>query len=154
MKAVSLHQPWASLIALGYKTCETRSWRFPMHMAQEDNLIAIHATGRVPHQFRMLMHDDPFRYPMQRHGYNHWTELPVGAILAVAVVANCRRTEEMDVSDQERAFGDWTPGRYAWILRDVRALPNPIPSTGHHKLWSMAPSVEKAIWDQVPRYVF
>jgi hypothetical protein len=27
MKALSLHQPWASLIALGVKRIETRSWR-------------------------------------------------------------------------------------------------------------------------------
>ena len=27
MKAISLHQPWASAVAIGIKTHETRSWR-------------------------------------------------------------------------------------------------------------------------------
>ena len=27
LKAISLHEPWASLIASGHKTLETRSWR-------------------------------------------------------------------------------------------------------------------------------
>lgn len=26
IKAITLHQPWATLIALGFKTFETRSW--------------------------------------------------------------------------------------------------------------------------------
>ena len=30
-------------------------------------------------------------------------------------------------TDQERAFGDYGPGRFAWLLADIRALPEPIP---------------------------
>ena len=29
MKAITLHQPWASLVAVGAKTVETRSWKPP-----------------------------------------------------------------------------------------------------------------------------
>lgn len=43
MKALTLHQPWASLIALGYKTIETRSWA-----TSHRGPLAIHAGTRRP----------------------------------------------------------------------------------------------------------
>ena len=39
--AITLHQPWASLIALGLKTVETRSWPAPARLVAQR--IAIHA---------------------------------------------------------------------------------------------------------------
>ncbi|WP_222427945.1 hypothetical protein [Sporomusa sp. KB1] len=37
-------------------------------------------------------------------------------------------------SEQEIAFGDWTPGRYAWILDNVRLI-EPVPAKGRQRLW-------------------
>ena len=37
MKALTLHQPWASLIAHGVKTIETRSWAPPRSLARAEN---------------------------------------------------------------------------------------------------------------------
>ena len=45
MKALTLHQPWASLIADGRKTIETRSWAPPRTLIGER--IAIHASLKV-----------------------------------------------------------------------------------------------------------
>jgi hypothetical protein len=39
------------------------------------------------------------------------------------------------LSPSEKAFGDYTPGRYAWLLADVRRLPEPIPARGALGLW-------------------
>ena len=44
MKALTLHQPWASLIAEGPKTVETRSWSAPAWVIGQR--IAIHAGKR------------------------------------------------------------------------------------------------------------
>ena len=38
-------------------------------------------------------------------------------------------------SDRERSFGDWTPGRYAWELVNVKPLPTPIEVKGRQGLW-------------------
>ena len=46
LKAISLHEPWASLIASGHKTLETRSWRPPKLLV--GCTIAIHAAKRRP----------------------------------------------------------------------------------------------------------
>jgi hypothetical protein len=43
MKALSLHQPWASLIGLGVKTIETRSWS-----TKYRGPLAVHASLRRP----------------------------------------------------------------------------------------------------------
>jgi hypothetical protein len=40
------------------------------------------------------------------------------------------------LTDQERAFGDYTPGRFAWLLANVKALPEPIPAKGALGLWN------------------
>lgn len=72
-------------------------------------------------------------------------QVPLGAIVAVAQMVDCVPTEEFVVptpgrmmgspvredgrliGPQEAAFGDYTPGRYAWVLRDVRPMARPIP---------------------------
>ena len=46
VKAISLHQPWASLIAEGIKTIETRNWAPPKALIGQR--IAIHAAKRKP----------------------------------------------------------------------------------------------------------
>ena len=46
--AITLHQPWASLIALGIKTVETRSWPAPTRLVGQR--IAVHAGKRLVRQ--------------------------------------------------------------------------------------------------------
>lgn len=46
IKVLSLHQPYASLIASGLKTIETRSWSAPASLIGKR--IAIHAAGKRP----------------------------------------------------------------------------------------------------------
>lgn len=46
MKALTLHQPWASLIAVGAKKIETRDWRPPVTI-RPGTRFAIHAGKQV-----------------------------------------------------------------------------------------------------------
>lgn len=50
MKAITLWQPWATLIAIGAKTIETRSW--PAPPALYGQRIAIHAASKLPRYHR------------------------------------------------------------------------------------------------------
>lgn len=70
MKALSLRQPWASLIADGRKTIETRTWR-----TRYRGPLAIHASLR------------------------HYADLPRGGIIAVAWLCGCRPMEAADEED-------------------------------------------------------
>jgi len=141
MKAITLWQPWASLVALGYKTYETRSW-----LTRYRGWLAIHAAGRPcdPHVF--------YQYPFQRVfllpevGIAHPSDLPLGAILAIVDLTGVTPGEELappgrtpTVGWLQLAFGDFTPGRFAWLLKDRRPLDVPIPARGKQGLWDWTP---------------
>lgn len=165
MKTLTLTQPWASLVALGAKRIETRSW-----MTSYRGPLAIHAAkGLRPvggiHGLIDVCAEEPFRSALATAGI--WKggvrkdRLPLGAIVAVCQLVGCYPTARTDGSDGSRpaycthagrqhgdrrlvivegdelAFGDYSPGRYAWLLADVRALPTPIPCAGALGLWDV-----------------
>ena len=47
------------------------------------------------------------------------------------------------------AFGNYAPGRYAFKLEQIRALPEPIPFRGSQGLWNVPEDVQAAIWGQL-----
>jgi activating signal cointegrator 1 len=143
-KVLTLTQPWATLVALGAKKIETRSWATSYR-----GPLAIHAAkglGSGGEQGLMeLCRTEPFRSVLLDAGYLGTPVLPRGAIVAVCELIGCvptigtgpKGTDWInDLSDQERAFGDYTPGRYALPLDNVRALPEPIPARGALGLWT------------------
>lgn len=124
MRTISLWQPWAELIRRGLKEFETRSW--PCEKFGE---VAIHAakkkfvSGQYSQELRtqMLMDEvDPY-----------W--LQYGVVLCVADIVACVPTEsgKQHVSQRELTYGDWSEGRFAWRIENVRPLPKPIPLVGH-----------------------
>lgn len=133
MKAISLWQPWASAVALGLKQIETRHWWTPYR-----GPLAIHAAQHgakkgycEQREFYTWQACEPLRKP-----YPTFDDLPFGAVLATCRLVECLRTIDVDcLSDQERAFGDYTPGRYAWVFQDIKALPAPVPFRGAQSLF-------------------
>jgi hypothetical protein len=128
MKALTLTQPWASLVAYGAKRIETRSWSTSYR-----GTLAIHAAKGFP------------KAAMRVHGHILWEDepaYPLGVVLATCRLADCLRVERSvfglspnALSEQEKAFGDYTPGRWAWILAQVQPLATPIPAKGALGLW-------------------
>lgn len=153
MRCITLTQPWATLVAIGAKRIETRSWRTDYR-----GPLAIHAAKGAstigwPQINHICRHTEPFKsvLNLDRHPAD---ALPLGAIVAVCELEGCYPTtqddggnvayllanrhgarELMPVWGNERAFGDYSPGRFAWVLRNVRALPEPIPVKGALGLW-------------------
>lgn len=157
MKCISLWQPWATLIALGEKTIETRSsstdYRGPLaiHAAKKWGLGMLALTRSEPLiAHRLRYHGISFDTP----GLNYATlqpPIPFAAVVAVADLVGCERTENLDsrlwiigrqVSIKERAFGDYTPGRWAWILDNIRKVDPPIYCRGARGLFRLPPDVE------------
>ena len=89
MKALTLTQPWASLIALGHKHVETRSWTTYQHYG---GVIAIHAAKGFPRYAREFFAEERLagRVPPL---------IPFSAIVAVARLADCCRTEQVGITD-------------------------------------------------------
>ncbi len=71
MKAISIHQPWASLIAFGEKRFETRSWH-PQYRGR----ILIHASKTFNHAEQDLCHKEPFISVLKPHGIEFVNQLP------------------------------------------------------------------------------
>ncbi len=140
MKAITIQQPWASLIACGAKRFETRAWK-----ARHSGPLAIHA-GRRPKRAGMTA----IAWYLAQTSYQNalhelatdgflvqpW-DLPFGAIIAVVNMDACYPAECLTLEDvlKERAFGDFTPGRYAWRLDEVKPLKCPVACLGKQGLW-------------------
>lgn len=151
MKAISLTQPWATLVAIGAKRLETRSWQTP-HRGP----IAIHAAKNIPADIRrILLTDAAFRRHVDEafapHGLTLKT-IPYGAIVAIAKLTTCVQAPaaiQPKPGTPEYAFGDYTRGRWIWVLEDIRPFMEAIPATGALGVWDwMSPAeLEEAAQD-------
>ena len=163
MKALTIWQPWASLIAGGAKQYETRSWA-----TQYRGPIAIHAAARYIRKWDLPADLAKVAdVEMEAGRCPKWGAMPFGSVIATAELVSAWRIAynvKMDVeearkypiigermaedkhetvsydyfvpSKKEAALGDWTPGRYAWKLANVKILQSPIPVKGKQGLWN------------------
>jgi len=140
MKAITIWQPWASLIAYGKKTIETRSWPAPTWLIGQR--IAIHAAVKWDQNIESMCLREPCYSDLLASGLEDIDireYLPLGAVIATAVLAESRSTDEgdwiYDLSDNEELYGDYGMGRHGWFLRDVERLEKPIPAKGMQGIW-------------------
>ncbi len=142
MKAITILQPWATLIANGAKHIETRSWA-----TKYRGPLAIHAGLKKP-DFA-LCQSHPFWPDLMgflegdKKTGKMWYEFPLGSVIAVADLIDCQEMTMDKIvvwrdvyGKDEIAFGDFQPGRYAWILDNVRKIA-PIQVKGRQRLWGM-----------------
>lgn len=123
MKALTLWQPYAQAIAVGLKRYETRSWS-TCHRGS----IAIHAAKRPLRKNDLELAE---RYGLEA--------VPLGFIVAIAELRECLPiTKDLAAqqSTTELDFGDWRPGRYAWLLENIQRLKEPVMERGMQGLWS------------------
>lgn len=136
MKAITLTQPWATLVALGHKQRETRSWSTNFR-----GEIAIHAAKGYPAEAK-----DFTRYQVSV-GLLNGDGLPLGAFVAVADLVDCRRTgclADLDLTATERSLGDYSHGRFSFGLANIRPI-RPIGARGALSIWDVDPDDEAAI---------
>lgn len=144
---ISLTQPWASLVALGIKHFETRSWSTSYR-----GPLAIHAARQIPADVRGLCRmggelyayvEKPLRLALWGEGIisplpDPVKDLPLGAFVAVVDLVDVVPTESFrngGLTTLELFLGDYSPGRFAWKLERVRRLDPPIPYRGQQGLW-------------------
>lgn len=145
MKAITIWQPWASLLACGAKRYETRSWA-----TKYRGPIAIHAAMKDPCKLPLLGMEAMERIVREEIDAGHcppWAVMPRGAVIATAELVNVwhitthqpgtttPRLGDYVLTEKELALGGWGPGRYAWELANVKILPEPIPVKGKQGLW-------------------
>lgn len=137
MKCISLWQPWATLIAIGAKTIETRSWYWAYR-----GPLAIHASkgGLSKSEFYETCELSEIKYALAAAGIDP-KQMPRGAIVATCNMVDCVRFARPGVmmgekqaypmaGQLEQAFGDYTIGRFGFMLRDIVRIEQPIPFVG------------------------
>jgi len=131
--AISLWQPWAALVVLGHKRIETRHWE-----NQYRGPVIIHAAKRWTRDQAALLRQDPFRKLVGR------APLAFMAYIGTVNLVDILKIDQSTlcaISEQEAAFGNFTPGRFAWILENPQAAVAPIAAAGHQGIWTPAPGV-------------
>ncbi len=150
---LTLTQPWATLVASGAKRLETRSWTTRLR-----GPILIHAAAYLPRDARALCATTPFRERLAAIGYDDPDALPLGVVVAVARLKAIIPTADrltltihphvqslLDELPDEEAFGNYDPGRFAWLLTNVQPLDRPIPFRGLQRLWRVPPDLYAAV---------
>lgn len=147
MKALTILQPWASLIAVGAKKLETRDWA-----TRYRGRLAIHAGKALTRDACDAFWKQAFRDALWSH-YGEPGQLPVGQVIAtvdlvdvVAIVKPDRAYYEsadlwLPPASPERDFGDFRRGRFAWVLANPQLVLPRVPITGKLGLWDWEESV-------------
>jgi|SRR5579859_1199844 len=130
MKALSLWQPWASLMADGRKKIETRHWPPPLWLLGQK--LAIHAT----------MHVD--KDACEDFGYDALT-IPRGCVVAIVRLdrflkfdqdfENEMKLRASDPNYPEGKYGDFSMGRFGWFCTLIQKLDPPFGAKGHQSIW-------------------
>lgn len=117
MKALTILQPYAHLIASGQKRVENRDW---------------------PTRYRgpLAIHAGKSRAWLMDGHLEEFLDMRFGAVVAIANLIDCIRLGSKDAEKypwleaHPHAHGPWM-----WILDDVQPLPAPIPFKGAQGLW-------------------
>ena len=148
MKAISIKQPWAYLIAAGIKDIENRTWKCPEKYIGER--VLIHASASAPKSIRELLNADQIDTVFKSDLYNdadfakqYSTGAIIGSVEIVDCIvnhssiwaektqykisennrANCEKIETIEVlKDMENIVNPI----YNWILANPILFPEPI----------------------------
>ena len=141
MKAISLWQPWATLMAEGFKRNETRHWT-----TNYRGPLLIHAAKRME-PLTLLM--SQLLTPI---GYKEWNDFPCGAIVCELELVDCIKTSKYIPGHPEFEFGDYQPGRFVWITKNVKKF-DPIPFRGKQGFFNVPDEIANLAFNQAKRAV-
>lgn len=140
MKVISIIQPWATLIMLGEKKFETRSWA-----TKYRGELGIHASKKVDKE---AFANETIYLTLRKHGILTVNDLLTGVILGSVILRDCIDVTydsgeyailgitTRTVSGNEYAFGDYTTGRFVWAMSDIDQFDIPIPAKGQLGIWN------------------
>ncbi len=122
MKAITIKQPWASLIVHGIKNIENRSWQ-----TNFCGRVLIHSSAKGDiAKFGCLQPNQRLKVlntPMSRICFN---DLPFGSIIGSVEIVDCVQNHPSIWADK---------GVYNWVLTNPILFPEPIPAKGKLSFW-------------------
>ena len=122
MRAFTVYQPYAYAIVAGLKGYETRPrrtnirGRVAVHAGKQKMELASMSVVLVPREGQKLHYD---------------------AVLGTVEIVDCLPVEEVipTLTERERVLGDYSPGRWAWVLKNPVMFDTPILVKGKQGWW-------------------
>lgn len=153
MKALTIWQPWATLIIIGAKPFEWREWDYRTRVPGAiHHRIVIHAANRKVNtqEVAVLLHDLGTRRdgsgldvekarPLLERAYRNPNCLPLGAGLGTAVIGEPRTAAQV-YPDNPRCDAS----RWGWPMGDPVAFEPIVPCRGAQGFWNWPWVVEVA----------
>lgn len=124
---MSMHQPWASLLAAGIKTHEGRVWS-----TNYRGRLWIHAASAAAHDVEETeKHYSQFMSPGQTFPKHY----PTRVLLGYVYVTECMDLETYEAAFPAEVRQERSP--FSFICTEPKELPFPLPMDGNHKLFSL-----------------
>lgn len=154
MKAMTLTNPWCGLVASGIKLIENRPRKI-VKQADFGKPFALHASREIDDAVYSRIRT----IAPELDTDSEWYRLSrvTSAVIAVATIdrelygwtedgiREHEATLRMQLGDQYR----WLFGPVGYVLRDVRALPAPVPCKGALGFWTLPEDIERKVLDQL-----
>jgi len=131
MRAYTVYQPYAYATVTGLKQYETRPRRTNIR-----GRVAVHAGKASLNRTTRELSTKAFRDLLGAVGGK--TELPLGAVVGTVEIVDCLPMEEVipTLTERERTLGDYSSGRWAWVLKNPVMFDVPIPECGKQGWWN------------------
>lgn len=150
IKVLTLWEPWATLLAYGFKKIETRPGK-----TTHKGIYLIHAAKKWSRQQDDFFYSACVHDALSSIGITERDHLNYGKIIGACQFSKCRHIVEIQemihstrgerstyheltfidgtkrlISDEEQFFGDYGPGRWIWESINRKILENPIEYKG------------------------
>ncbi len=156
IKAITIHQPWATLIIAGIKQFETRGWqtnyrgKLAIHASKNtryiDDLLKtmykrpykrgvdeLDAWERTIYEAMLSMSAEPEKYPAGK-SVDAW--FTTGVILGEVDLTAMHAERPPMLTKREEILGEYGTGRWEWQMDNPIMYPQFIPISGKQGLWN------------------
>lgn len=152
MKAITIKQPWASLIVHGIKDIENRTWACPKKYIGQR--VLIHASAKpilkgscISHylteeQYKSVAFATPPEKQLDICFLEHYSSAIIGSVEIVDCVINhpsiwAEKTENYTVGMNPKIHENITEKKvvYNWVLANPVLFKKPIPAKGKLSFW-------------------
>ena len=136
-KCISLWQPYASFMAWGIKTYETRSWH-PGNQLKPGETLLIHAAKRKPQAYeKRLFQSVLLKDVWKEHSIESLNDLPYGAIVCATRYIDAIPTNVLvhNIQGLERLLGNYQPDRFGWQLELLKVAETPLIAKGEQGIF-------------------
>ena len=132
---LSMHQPWASLLVMGIKVHEGRTW-----YSQHRGRVWIHAGSKVPTQEEIQELEQFYRLHYGQDNIQYPAHYPTSCLLGSVDVSDVLAQEEY----REQYPEGESSSPYVFICSNPQELMIKFPMSGKHKLFKLDPKLHSA----------